>query len=51
MTIADVLAECADAGDTPVVRLGEHYVSRRDFASTPVPDGSQIYLLPTIAGG
>ena len=51
MTIADVLRECADGGDTPVVRLDEHYVSRRDFASTPVPDGCQIYLLPTIAGG
>jgi sulfur carrier protein ThiS len=51
MMIADVLDECADAGETPVVRLGEHYVSRRDFGSTLVPDGSQIYLLPTIAGG
>jgi sulfur carrier protein ThiS len=51
MTIADVLRECADAADIPVVRLGEHYVSRGDFALTPVPDRSQIYLLPTIAGG
>jgi hypothetical protein len=51
MTVSDVLRECADAADVPVVRLGEHYVTRRDFDVTPVPDGSQIYLLPTIAGG
>jgi sulfur carrier protein ThiS len=51
MTLADVVRECAEAEDPPVARLGEHYVSRRDFASTPVPDGCEIYLLPTIAGG
>jgi sulfur carrier protein ThiS len=51
LTLADVVREHADAADTPVARLGEHYVSRADFASTPVPDGVVIYLLPTIAGG
>jgi len=51
MTVADALRECAEAADVPVVRVGEHYVSRGNFEATPVPDGSQIYLLPTIAGG
>ena len=51
MTLADVVRACAEGADAPVARIGEHYVSRADFAATPVPDGSRIYLLPTIAGG
>jgi sulfur carrier protein ThiS len=51
LTVADLLRECAEAADCPVVRIGEHFVSRPDFASTPVPDGAEIFLIPMIAGG
>lgn len=51
MTVADVLRECGDSHDYPIVRLGEHYVTRPNFETTPVPDGAEIFLIPMIAGG
>jgi sulfur carrier protein ThiS len=51
MTVADVLRECGDSHDYPIVRLGEHYVTRPNFETTPVPDGADIFLIPMIAGG
>jgi thiamine biosynthesis protein ThiS len=51
MTVAEVLRECGDSHDSPVVRIGEHFVSRPNFERTPVPDGAEILLIPLIAGG
>jgi sulfur carrier protein ThiS len=51
MTVADVVREYGDSHDYPVVRLGDHYVSRPNFETTPVPDGAEIFLIPMIAGG
>ena len=51
MTVADLLAEIVDARDCPVVRVNDHYVSRPNFATTPIPDGAEIFLIPMIAGG
>jgi sulfur carrier protein ThiS len=51
MTVADALKESGEAHDYPVVRIGEHYVSRPNFATTPVPDGAEVLLIPMIAGG
>lgn len=51
LTVADLLADIADARDCPVVRVNEHYISRPNFATTPVPDEAQVFLVPMIAGG
>jgi sulfur carrier protein ThiS len=51
LTVADLLAEIVDARDCPVVRVNEHYVSRPNFATTPIPDRAEIFLIPMIAGG
>lgn len=51
MTVADLLEECEDARGCPVVRVDDHYVSRPNFASTPIPDGAEVFFIPMIAGG
>jgi sulfur carrier protein ThiS len=51
LTVADLLAENAEAQDCPVVRVNEHYVSRPNFATTPVPDNAEVFFIPMIAGG
>jgi thiamine biosynthesis protein ThiS len=51
MTVADLLRECDDPHDWPVVRINDDYVSRPNFATTPVPDESDVFLIPMIAGG
>ena len=51
MTVADLLRECGEPESCPVVRINDHYVSRPNFATTPVPDGAEVFLIPMIAGG
>jgi sulfur carrier protein len=51
MTVAELLAERGDAHDYPVVRINDHYVSRPNFAATTIPDESEVFLIPMIAGG
>jgi thiamine biosynthesis protein ThiS len=51
MTVADLLREFDDPHDWPVVRINDDYVSRPNFATTPVPDESDVFLIPMIAGG
>lgn len=51
MSVADLLEECGDPHDTPVVRINEQYVSRPNFAHTIIPDQAEIHLIPMIAGG
>ncbi len=51
MTISELLAELKDSHPYPVVRIGDTYVSRPNFEKTTVPDNSQVFLIPMIAGG
>jgi thiamine biosynthesis protein ThiS len=51
MTISDLLSELDDPHPYAVVRINENYVSRPNFAKTTIPDGSQVFLIPMIAGG
>jgi thiamine biosynthesis protein ThiS len=51
MTVADLLAEIDDAHSYAVVRINDTYVSRPDFEKTIVPDGSEVFLIPMVAGG
>ena len=51
MTISDLLAEIEDSHPYPVVRIDDRYVSRPNFDKTTVPDNSEVFLIPMIAGG
>jgi sulfur carrier protein ThiS len=51
MSVADLLQECGESHDPPVVRINDQYVSRPNFAHTIIPDQAEIFLIPMIAGG
>jgi sulfur carrier protein ThiS len=51
MTVADLLRASGDRQNYPVVRINDHYVSRPNFGTTPVPDGADVFPIPMIAGG
>lgn len=51
MTVADLLKEIDDPQPYAVVRINDTYVSRMNFENTFIPDGSEIFLIPMIAGG
>lgn len=51
MTITDLLRAIADDHPYAVVRINDRYVSRPDFDRTTIPDNSEIFLIPMIAGG
>lgn len=51
MTVADVLKELGDPYPYAVVRVGERLISRPDFEKTLVPDHTELFLIPMIAGG
>ena len=51
MTVSDLLSELDDPHPYAVVRINETYVSRPHFDSTIIPDDSQVFLIPMVAGG
>jgi sulfur carrier protein ThiS len=51
MTVADLLREVGDPYPYAVVRIRDRVVSRPDFENVTVPKGSEVYLIPLIAGG
>ena len=51
MTISDLLDELGDPHPYAVVRINQTYVSRPNFNQTTVPDDSEVFLIPMIAGG
>jgi thiamine biosynthesis protein ThiS len=51
MTISDLLDEIGDPHPYAVVRINQTYVSRPNFGQTTVPDNSEVFLIPMIAGG
>jgi thiamine biosynthesis protein ThiS len=51
MTLEQVIAALEGGGLYVVVRMNDRLISKPDFASTHVPDGSEIHPLPLIAGG
>ena len=51
MTITDLLKEIDDPHPYAVVRINDTYVSRPNFEKTTIPDNSQVFLIPTVAGG
>jgi thiamine biosynthesis protein ThiS len=51
MTISDLLDELGDPHPYAVVRINQTYVSRPNFEQTTIPDDSEVFLIPMIAGG
>jgi thiamine biosynthesis protein ThiS len=51
MTVSTLLAGLKDAGFCAVVRMNGKIVSRPHFDITPVPDDSEVILIPMVAGG
>ena len=51
MTISDLLDELGDPHPYAVVRINQTYVSRPHFDQTIIPDDSEVFLIPMIAGG
>ena len=51
MTVASLLEQRDDGHMYAVVRLNGKLISRPKFESTPVPDNSEVILIPMVAGG
>lgn len=51
MTVSDLLDELEDPEPYAVVRINSQYVTRPNFEHTLVPDDSEVFLIPMIAGG
>ncbi|UCE56617.1 MAG: sulfur carrier protein ThiS [Desulfobacterales bacterium] len=51
MTVADLLKEIDDSQPCAVVRINDTYVSQMNFENTVIPDDSEVFLIPMIAGG
>ncbi|MBT8332323.1 MAG: MoaD/ThiS family protein [Deltaproteobacteria bacterium] len=51
MTVSDLLAELKDPHPYAVVRINQQYVTQPNFEHTYVPDESEVYLIPMVAGG
>ena len=51
MTVADLLMDLDDPQHYAVVKINDKYISRPDFKKTMIPDNSEIFLIPMIAGG
>lgn len=51
MCVADLLQKIDAKHPYAVVKLNGRYISMPNFKTTPIPDQSEIYLIPMIAGG
>lgn len=51
MTVADLLEDLQDPQHYAVVRIDTRHVSKPHFENTLIPDDSDVFLLPMIAGG
>lgn len=51
MTVADLLKELGDPYPYAVVRISDRLISRSDFDKAPVPNESEVFLIPLISGG
>jgi len=51
MTIADLLRELGDPYPYAVARIGDRFISNPDFDKATVPNNSEVFLIPLIAGG
>ena len=50
MTIKDLLKDFNDSHLYAVVRINDKHVSRPNFEKIIIPDNSEVFLIPMIAG-
>ena len=51
MTVSDLLKELDDPFDYALVRINHKQVTRPYFDKTIIPDDSEVFLIPMVAGG
>jgi thiamine biosynthesis protein ThiS len=51
MTVEDLLKDLDDSYTYVLVRINDKQVSRPHFDKTVIPDKSEIFLVPMVAGG
>ena len=51
MTVSDLLKDLNDSYSYAVVRINDKQISRPNFESTLIPDNSEVFLVPMVAGG
>ena len=51
LTVSGLLEDLKDSHHYVVVRINDRHICRPDFEKTPVPDNSDVFLLPMIVGG
>ncbi|MFH1991049.1 MAG: sulfur carrier protein ThiS [Pseudomonadota bacterium] len=51
ITVAVLLEDLEGAHHYAVVRINDKHISKPYFEKTPIPDDSDVFLLPMIAGG
>ena len=51
MTVSDLLNDLNDSYTYIVVRINDKQVSRPNFDTTLIPDNSEVFLVPMVAGG
>jgi len=51
MTVADLLKELRDPYPYAVARIGDRLIPSLDFHKAAVPNDSEVFLIPLIAGG
>ncbi len=51
MTVADLIRDLEDSHHYAVVRINDTHVSRPYFEKTLIPENSEVFLIPLIAGG
>ena len=51
MTVADLLKDLNDPHPYSVVRINKKHVAQPNFEKALIPDNSEVFLIPMIAGG
>ena len=51
MTVADLLKDLSDPYSYVVIRINDRQISKPFFEKTLIPDNSEVFLIPMIAGG
>ena len=51
MTVAELIEDLDDGFAYAVVRINGKYISKPDFEQSIIPDDSEVFFIPMIAGG
>ncbi len=51
MTVTELIEELDDPYPYIVVRINDKHISKPNFEKTTIPDNSEVFLIPIVAGG